>query len=359
MATIIGYLRTDADPRCPISLDSLKKLEKAGYTYLAEDGIADAIGGLEISTVPRSEVLRDAHVIYCSTPLSAEEMSALSGDKVLISFYAPYEEAIDPNHFPSDGVSAYSMDMIPRTTLAQSMDVLSSMASLAGYQAVLLAASKLPRYFPMLMTAAGTIRPANVLVIGAGVAGLQAIATAKRLGARVEAFDVRDAVRDEVQSLGAKFVEVEGATDDIAAGGYAVQQTPEYLRKQKEAIAAAVKKADAVITTAQLRGRPAPTLVTEEMVKTMKPGSVIIDMASSSGGNCECSADTQHVQRHGVHIIGDSQLYLQTLQDASDLLANNIANYASIFLDEEGKLLLNSENEILQKSIVFPQSDSQ
>jgi len=358
MATIIGYLKTDADPRCPLSSDSIKKLEKAGYQYLAEDGLADKIGGLAIHTVSRNKVLSDSDVIYCSTPLRREDMTELRDGTVLISFYAPYESPIDPSSFPSQSISAYSMDMIPRTTLAQSMDVLSSMASLAGYQAVLLAASRLPRYFPMLMTAAGTIRPANVLVIGAGVAGLQAIATAKRLGARVEAFDVRDAVRDEVQSLGAKFVEVEGAKDDIAAGGYAVQQTPEYLQKQKAAIAAAVKKADAVITTAQLRGRPAPILVTDEMVTSMKPGSVIIDMASSTGGNCESSKDGQHVQYKGVHVIGDSHLYLQTLQDASNLLANNIANYASIFLDGEGNLRPDSENEIIHKSIVFPISSA-
>ena len=272
-----------------------------------------------------------------------------------ISFYQPFVNDEKVKELEGAKVKAFSMDMIPRTTLAQSMDVLSSMASIAGYKAVLLAAEKLPRYFPMMMTAAGTVRPSTVLILGAGVAGLQAIATAKRLGAKVEAFDVRAAVKTEVESLGAKFVEVEGATDDKDAGGYAVQQTEEYKQKQKEKIHERVKNADVVVCTAQLRGRPAPTLVTAQMVKDMKPGSVIIDMAASTGGNCELSENNADIMAENVRIIGDSFLFNNALEDASALLANNIQSFVSTFV-KEGDLVVDYDNEIIAKSQVYPQN---
>jgi NAD(P) transhydrogenase subunit alpha len=204
------------------------------------------------------------------------------------------------------GISTFSLDMIPRTTRAQSMDVLSSQANIAGYRAVLLAASLYPRYFPMFMTAAGSIPPAKILILGAGVAGLQAIATARRLGAVVEVFDTRPAVKEEVMSLGAKFVEVEGAADPSQAGGYAVEQTEEYKQKQQQKIAESVAKADVIITTAQIPGKKAPILITAQMMEAMKPGSMIIDLAASTGGNTPFTKNDETVVRKGVTIIGNS-----------------------------------------------------
>jgi NAD(P) transhydrogenase subunit alpha len=221
-------------------------------------------------------------------------------------------------------ISAFSADMIPRTTLAQSMDVLSSQTTAAGYHAVLLAAAALPKFFPMLMTAAGTIPPAKVLILGAGVAGLQAIATARRLGAVVEAFDVRRAVKEQVQSLGAKFVEVEGVADAQVQGGYAREITEEEKQKQADAVRRHVAKSDAVITTALVPGRRAPILVTAEMVKGMRPGSVIVDLAAEQGGNCELCKPGQVVVEHGVTIIGTTNLQGRVAVDASQMYSRNM-----------------------------------
>ena len=246
--------------------------------------------------------------------------------------------------------------MIPRITIAQSMDVLSSMASIAGYKAVIMAADHLARYFPMLTTAAGSIPPAKVLVIGAGVAGLQAVATARRLGAVVEAFDTRLAAKEEVESLGAKFVEVEGAKDDASAGGYAVEQTEEYKQRQKELIFEKCVKADVIITTAQLRGKPAPKLVTKEMVKEMKPGSVIVDLASSTGGNCELTEDNKTIVHDNVVIIGNSDLASEVPQHASQLYSKNIENYTKVFF-KEGEYELDLENEIVKSSCMVKEGN--
>ncbi len=202
------------------------------------------------------------------------------------------------------GLSVLALDLIPRTTRAQSMDILSSMATVSGYKAVLEAASLLPRFFPMFMSAAGTIKPSHVLILGAGVAGLQALAIARKLGAVVEVFDVRSAVKEEVKSLGGKFVEVTGAKEDIAAGGYAVEQTEEFKKKQQELIQQRAIVSDVVIATAQIPGRKAPVLITEDTVNSMKPGSVIVDLAASSGGNCELTENGKNLIINGVHILG-------------------------------------------------------
>ena len=225
------------------------------------------------------------------------------------------------------------------------------MASISGYKAVLMAASHLPRYFPMLTTAAGSIPPAKVLILGAGVAGLQAIATSRRLGAMVEAFDTRLAAKDEVMSLGAKFVEVEGATDDKAAGGYAVEQTEEYKKKQQELIADHTAKSDVVITTALLRGKPAPLLITEEMVKSMKPGSVIVDLAAITGGNCALTKLDEIVEKYNVTIIGLKDLSATVPLHASQLYSKNIMNYLKIFL-KEGQIEFDFEDEITNSSCI-------
>jgi len=235
------------------------------------------------------------------------------------------------------------------------MDVLSSMASVAGYKSVLKALEHLPRYMPMMITAAGSIKPSKVLVLGAGVAGLQAIATARRLGAMVEAFDTRAAAKEEVKSLGAKFVEVEGATDDTSAGGYAVEQSEEYLKKQRALVQERAAQSDIVITTAQVRGRKAPLLVPQETLDKMKPGSVVVDLAASSGGNCANSKQGEVVEYNGVKIIGDSDLAADMPQDASTLFSNNVCNYLGIMI-KEGKLDLDMENQIIRESMISSNS---
>lgn len=357
----IGFLYTPDDQRSPLSAISIKKFQKIGVDILAEaetlsntDEDLTEKDGLTISS--RTDILKSADIVYCNGPIPATELKDIKSEAIIISFYAPFNP-VNPMGTLSDCSNrVFSMDMIPRTTLAQSMDVLSSMASISGYKAVLLAAQKLPRYFPMMMTAAGTVKPASVLILGAGVAGLQAIATSRKLGAKVQVFDVRKAVKEEVQSLGAKFVEVEGSSDDKDAGGYAIQQTEDYQKRQKEAIHMAVQKADVVITTAQLRGRVAPILITKEMVEDMKKGSVIIDLASSTGGNCEVSKDNEEISHNGVTIIGNSILYNMAIIDASTLLSNNIYNYTATFI-KEGALNVDMENEIIAKSLVHPKTE--
>jgi H+-translocating NAD(P) transhydrogenase subunit alpha len=228
------------------------------------------------------------------------------------------------------------------------MDVLSSQANIAGYKAVVLAATTYGRYFPMLMTAAGSIAPAKVLILGAGVAGLQAIATARRLGAVVEVFDTRPAVKEEVMSLGAKFVEVEGAADASKAGGYAVQQSEEYQQRQKQRISDSVVKADIVITTAQIPGMKAPILVTREMIEAMKKGSVIIDLAASTGGNTELTKNNEQIDHAGVTIIGNSGLSATMPIDASKLYGKNVANFLALITTKEGALNLNFEDDLVK-----------
>jgi NAD(P) transhydrogenase subunit alpha len=254
--------------------------------------------------------------------------------------------------FITKEVKVFSIDMLPRTTRAQSMDVLSSQANIAGYKAVLVAANKYGRYFPMFMTAAGSIRPAKVLILGAGVAGLQAIATARRLGAVVEVFDTRPAVKEEVMSLGAKFVEVEGAADASKAGGYAVEQTEEFKERQKQKIAEHVSKADIVITTAQIFGKKAPILVTKKMIENMKDGSVIVDIAAATGGNTEVTKNEEEVKNKGVTVIGNSNLSATMPSDASKLYGKNICNFLELIIDKEGKLNLNLEDELVKGCLI-------
>lgn len=250
------------------------------------------------------------------------------------------------------GVTIFSMDMLPRTTRAQAMDVLSSQANIAGYKAVLIAANTYGRYFPMFMTAAGSIAPAKVLILGAGVAGLQAIATARRLGAVVEVFDTRPAVKEEVMSLGAKFIEVEGAADASKAGGYAVEQSDDYKQKQQQRIAESIAKADIVITTAQIPGKKAPVLISEEMLKRMRNGSVIVDLAAATGGNTPVTKNNETVNYNGVSIIGDSSLQSTMPSDASKLYGKNILNFLQLIIDKEGNLNLNWEDELVKGACI-------
>ena len=284
------------------------------------------------------------------------ELPLLKSGGILIGLLAPYKkdgiEAI-----AKTGVSAFAMEALPRISRAQSMDVLSSQANVAGYKAVMLAASAYQRLMPMMMTAAGTIKAARVVVMGVGVAGLQAIATAKRLGAMVEATDVRPETKEQVESLGAKFVEVPltDSEKDLAKGqgGYAREMGDDYRKRQAALIAERIKQADIVITTALIPGRPAPVLVTEDMVKSMKPGSVIVDMAVEQGGNCPLSELDKTVVKHGVQIIGIANLPALVAADASALYARNLLNFLNLLLDlKTGQLKLNREDEIIAGSLV-------
>jgi NAD(P) transhydrogenase subunit alpha len=248
----------------------------------------------------------------------------------------------------SAGVTSFSLDKLHRTNRAQSMDVESSQANIAGYKAVLDAATIYPRYFPMFMTAAGSIKPAKVLILGAGVAGLQAVATARRLGAVVEVFDTRPAVKEEVISLGAKFIEVEGAADASKAGGYAVEQSEEFMQRQKAKIAESIAKADIVITTAQIPGKKAPLLVTEEMLKAMRAGSVVMDLAAATGGNTPLTKNNETVIYNGVSIVGNSNLPAGMPGDASKMYGKNVLNFLQLILTKEGQVNLNWQDDLVK-----------
>ena len=273
-------------------------------------------------------------------------------NKVLIGVYQPMYNHEQVEDWAQKENTVFSLDMLPRTTRAQSMDVLSSQPNIAGYKAALLAAATYPRYFPMMMTAAGSVPPAKVLVLGAGVAGLQAVATSRRLGAVVEVFDTRAAAKDEVLSLGAKFIEVEGAADDTKAGGYAVDQSADFQQKQKQKIADSIKKADVVITTAQIFGKKAPILVTEEMIGTMRAGSVIIDLAAATGGNTELTKDRETVVWNNVTIIGDSNLAATLPADASKAYGRNLLSFLKMLIDKDGQLEINLSDDILKNACI-------
>jgi NAD(P) transhydrogenase subunit alpha len=272
---------------------------------------------------------------------------------ILIGVYSPLSETSTLNIFASNRNTVFSMDMLPRTTRAQSMDILSSQANIAGYKAVLLAATTYSRYFPMFMTAAGSIAPAKLLILGAGVAGLQAIATARRLGAVVEVFDTRPAVKEEVMSLGAKFIEVEGAADASSAGGYAVEQSEDFKLRQQARIAESAAKADIIITTAQIPGRKAPILITQEMLNSMRKGSIIIDLASSTGGNTPLTKDNETVSYNGITIIGNSNLARMMPADASKLYGKNIINFLQLITGNDATLHLNLEDDLVKGTCIM------
>ncbi len=274
------------------------------------------------------------------------EINQMRPGSVLISFLDPLGTPETVQQLANRQITAFSMELIPRTSRAQSMDALSSQAGVAGYKAVLIAAAALPKFFPMLTTAAGTIRPAKVLVMGAGVAGLQAIATARRLGAVVEAFDIRPAVKEEVQSLGAKFVEVKLDEETVAAGGYAKEISEASKQRTQEVLTEHVKNSDVVITTAQVPGKKAPLLVTEEMVAQMNPGSVIVDLAADQGGNCAGTEAGKDVVRHGVTIIGPINLPSSMPVHASQMYAKNISTFLQ-YMIKDGELNLNFEDDII------------
>lgn len=352
---IIGVLKEpDFEARVSLLSDAVASLVKKGLKVWVETSAgekafcsdADYLKA-DAEVKSRSEILNSASILLSIHPVSPLELED-NLSKILIGVYQPlFNLDLLQEFTKNENITLFSLDMLPRNTRAQTMDVLSSQANIAGYKAVVLAASLYGRYFPMLMTAAGSIAPAKVLILGAGVAGLQAIATAKRLGAVVEVFDTRPAVKEEVQSLGAKFVEVDGAADASKAGGYAVEQTEEYKRKQEEKIAETISRSDIVITTAQIPGKKAPVLVTEEMIIRMRNGSVIIDLAASTGGNTSLTQNNETIHFKGVTIVGASNLPGTIPSDASKLYGRNILNFLQLIIDKENKISINANDELI------------
>ena len=330
------------------------KLKVLGMELLLEPGAGDEAGYPDAlftgaTFLPAAEAIPQAEVVFRVTPPPTTSVPKMRAGSVLVGFLSPNKEPERIKALRDARVTAFAMELVPRISRAQAMDALSSQAAAAGYKAVLLAAEKLGRFFPMLTTAAGTIRPAKVLVVGAGVAGLQAIATARRLGAMVEGYDVRAAAREQVESLGAKFVDTGVSAE--GAGGYARELTPEEKQKQQGALARHVAQADAVITTAAIPGRPAPKIVTCTMVEAMKPGAVILDLAAETGGNCELTMPGEDV-KHG-HVLVSGPLNLPSLlaEHASDMYAKNLLNFFSPLL-QGGKLAIDWNDEVYAKSAV-------
>jgi len=323
---------------------------QAGQASAIADGDYEAAGAT--ITADFAATCADADLVLKVRAPDADELTLLKPGAVVAAMFSPFTNPLLQN-YADHGLTCFAMEMIPRISRAQSMDVLSSQANIAGYKAVLLAAQYYPKFFPMLMTAAGTVQPAQVLIMGAGVAGLQAIATARRLGAKVEAFDVRAAAREQVESLGAKFVEVEAGADAEDEGGYAREMSEEYKQRQKALIAEHAARADVIITTALIPGRPAPELITETMVQSMKQGSVIVDLAVEFGGNCPLSEKDTVVEKHGVTLVGISNIPSLMAADASSLYARNMFNFVQLMLDrEQDQLVLNREDEIIEASML-------
>lgn len=353
---IIGVLQEPAfETRVSLLPESVAALVKKNHSVLIESNAGTKASASDEDYIKSGGQIKAAAEIINTADvlLSINYPSHLiSTNKILIGVYQPLFNFREMATLANIGVTGFSLDMLPRTTRAQSMDVLSSQANIAGYKAVLMAATIFPKYFPMFMTAAGSIPPAKVLILGAGVAGLQAIATARRLGAVVEVFDTRPAVKEEVMSLGAKFIEVEGAADASKAGGYAVEQSADFLARQKQKIADSIAKADIVITTAQIPGKAAPVLVTTAMIDAMKKGSVIIDLAAATGGNTEQTKNNETVQYNGVSIVGNSALASTMPSDASKLYGKNVLNFLQLLIDKEGKLTLNWEDDLVKGACI-------
>jgi len=350
---------TPGETRVAIVPETVKRLlakkvdvaveSRAGESAFISDASYQAAGAT--ADPSSSTLLASADVVVQIHPPTRERIAELRSGSTLISLLYPLTNLELVRALAAQGVTAIAADMIPRTTLAQSMDVLSSQTTAAGYHAVLLGAAALPKFFPMLMTAAGTIAPAKVLVLGAGVAGLQAIATARRLGAVVEAFDVRKAVKEQVQSLGAKFVEVEGVEDAQTQGGYAKEITDEDKRKQAAVLQKHIAKSDVVVTTALVPGRRAPTLITAEMVHGMRAGSVIVDLAAEQGGNCELCQPGLTVVENGVTIIGLTNLQAKVGVDASAMYSRNMEKLV-VYLLRDGALAIDLDDEIAKGCVI-------
>lgn len=345
------------ETRVAVTPETAKKLKAQGHTVRIQSGAGVAASMPDAAYEAVGAEITDAAGAYaCDIVLKVRcpqdaEVPHLKRGSVLAGMLNPFD-ATGLQRLAGAGLTSFAMEAAPRTSRAQSMDVLSSQANIAGYKAVMMAANAYQRFFPMLMTAAGTVKAARVVILGVGVAGLQAIATAKRLGAVIEASDVRPSVKEQVESLGAKFIDVPYETDEereaaVGVGGYAKPMPPSWLARQKAEVAKRVAQADVVITTALIPGRPAPVLVTEEMVQAMKPGSVIVDLAAPQGGNCPLTVPGQTVVKHGVTLIGETNVPALVAADASALYARNLLDFLKLIVTKEGALKVDLEDDIV------------
>ena len=352
--------RTD-ETRVAATPDSAKKLIKKGLQVLVEKsaglraGFRDedyVVAGAEIVNSERAFA---AEIIYKMNRPDIREIGMMKKGAILIAMLEPYgpESGTLLPALASAGIQSFSMELIPRTSRAQSMDALSSQANIAGYRAVIEAAALYGRFLPLMMTSAGSAKPAKVIVLGAGVAGLQAIATAKRLGATVESYDVRPEVKEQIMSLGAKFIELDVGEEGSGTGGYAKELSEAGKAKQQHLLTERLKKADIIISTANIPGRKAPTLITEEAVKGMREGSVIIDMAAATGGNCPLTEAGKTVRKHGIVLVGVTSFPVLMPADSSSFYANNLVNLTSLMVDSSGALTINLEDDILAASLVI------
>lgn len=365
MVMKIGILKEQksGENRVAIVPSTISALSKKGYEFFVESdaGLLSNYSNEDYTSaggkiVEKSEIFSCELICKVNSP-SDEEISNLNSGTLFVSLLQTIKEIDCVKKLADRKVSAFSLNLLPRTTLAQKMDILSSQANIAGYKAVLIASDHIGKYMPLLMTAAGTISPARTLVIGAGVAGLQAIATAKRLGSQVEAFDVRPEVKEQVESLGAKFIEVESDSDDgVGSGGYASETSDEYKAKQQELMKERVSKSDIVITTALIPNRPAPMLIPTSMVESMTPGSVIMDLASENGGNCELTKENEVVNHNGVLIDGNSNLPSTMAYHSSQLFSKNIEAIIDHCHSEDG-FKLDKEDEIIDGMLFMENGD--
>lgn len=350
---VLAETRPD-ERRVAIVPATLRDLGKVGVEVTVESGAGAAAGfsdpvyeeGGATVAADAATALAGAGAVLKVQPPTQEELARLPRDAVLVSLLNPLGDPEAVKRLADTGITAFALELIPRTTRAQSMDVLSSQATVAGYKAVLMGADHLPRLLPMLMTAAGTLRPGRALVLGAGVAGLQAIATARRLGAEVEAFDVRPAVKEQVESLGATFLETEHEVTADGEGGYAGELSEDQHQRELELIGTHIESADLVVTTARIPGRPAPLLVTEEMLDRMKPGSVIVDLAAETGGNCAASRPGETVSHGQVTVLGPVNLPASLPFHASQMFSKNVATFLKELL-REGELVVDLDNDVV------------
>lgn len=352
---VIGILKeSGAERRVAMLPGEVAVLKKLGVSVIVEKGAGMHAWASDseylsagASVADRKDLISGASFLLSVNPPLEDDLQVFAEGQILCCVVSPAENREWLERARLRGLTVLALDIIPRTTRAQSMDILSSMATVSGYKAVLAAASVLPRFFPMFMSAAGTIKPSKVLILGAGVAGLQALAIARKLGAVVEVFDVRSAVKEEVRSLGGRFIEVEGAREDSAAGGYAVEQSEEFRMKQQELIRKHALTSDVIITTAQIPGKKAPVLIGRETVLAMKPGSVIVDIAACSGGNCELTENGKTIIVNGITIIGNSDFASEMPTDSSRMFGSNIVNLLKLMIGKDGEFSFNLRDDII------------
>ena len=358
----IGILKCTKENLIAMVPQVVSKLIKSNHSICIENNAGQNSGysnelykesGAKI--VSRNEILTSSDIILTGVGVEFEDIHIIKENTILIGQFKARVDSEMLENLKNSGIKVFSLDLLPRSSIAQSMDVLSSLSSLSGYKAVVVAANEFSGYLPMMTTSAGTMPPAKILILGAGVAGLQAIAAAKRLGSVVNAFDVRSSVKEEVESLGAKFIEVEGNINDKSAGGYAVKQSEDYIHKQRELIHETAIKSDIIITTANIPGRKAPILIETRTLSVMKPGSIIVDMATASGGNCEFSKDNEKIIVDDIVIIGDSILYNKMAKQASLLYSNNIYHFFKYIL-KDGIENIPYDSDIVSKTLLKQES---